>query len=44
MAERNCTAIGVHARIIVGHAQLVEHGNILGDEGLVELDQADRVE
>ena len=41
MAERDGAAIGVHVRGVVGDAEFAQHGDALGGEGLVELDDVE---
>ena len=41
MAERDRAAVGVHARIVVGEAELAEHREALRGEGLVQFDHVE---
>ena len=44
MAERDRAAVGVHVLGVVGQAELTQHGERLGGERLIELDQVEVVE
>ena len=41
MAERDRAAVGVHVRRVVGKAELAQHRQALGGEGLVQFDHVD---
>ncbi|MNL51223.1 hypothetical protein D3C87_1743030 [compost metagenome] len=41
MPQGNGTTIGVHATIILGNAEITQHGNALAGKGLVELDDVE---
>ena len=44
MAERDRAAVRVDARVVVGDAEVLEEGEHLDGEGLVELEEADVVD
>ena len=44
MAERDRAAVGVHAGVVIGEAELAHHRQALRGEGLVQFDHVDVID